>query len=272
MKKSNFFYSVMAGLVLAVGLPSHAQSCRLVIDENFNNRTGNFVNYTIDMLRSDFNGVNSRAAGEVRGFDGDGKSFLANTTAGNGTLRANYPANIAGGTNSGFLFDKMFEPTEEAVMEYRVMFEGTGPRNEFVWAAGGKLPGLGGTALNPGMIPVGCTTDRNSIENGFSARLMWRRNGELVVYTYFPDRTSSCGVDYLFFTARPNVWYTIRQHIKLNTPGQRNGILEMFVDGRQVMNKRDVLYRNAGKSNVFINDAIFHTYRGGKPDDNRFFS
>lgn len=82
-----------------------------------------------------------------------------------------------------------------------------------------------------------------------------------MVYAYFPDRdTAKCGVSTVFLeNAQPNRWYTLHQHIKLNTPGQRNGLLEMFVDGRLALRETDVFYRESGKGTVKINNILFHT-------------
>lgn len=253
---------------------------QLVIDENFNQHTGAYNDYTLAMLTNDFNGVNSRAAGVIRGFDGNGNTWPQDNAVGNGVLRADYLANAAGGPQSGFLFDKTFADCEEAEMEYKVYFEGAGSNNQFVWAAGGKLPGLGGSnSSSVAAIPVGCTENLTSINNGFSARLMWRtkpgsgNQGQLVVYTYFPDRDiSKCGVDIPFMDVQPNTWYTVKQYIKLNTPGTKNGVLKMWVNGSLKLTRTNVLYRISGKSSVKINSAIFHTYRGGKPTDERFWS
>ncbi|MGL5860276.1 MAG: polysaccharide lyase, partial [Phycicoccus sp.] len=179
-----------------------------MLEQDFGQHGGNdsTKDYTLDMVRSDFGEIAPRS---VRGFDGDGTTWPARNTVGNGVLRANYPAGTAGGYNSGFIFDKFFPAADEATLEYRLRFE-SGSSGDFEWAAGGKLPGLGGTTL--GQSPTGCTKDENSIENGFSARLMWREGGDLVAYTYLPDRdTSKCGVDITFFeNAQPDRWYSVQ--------------------------------------------------------------
>ncbi|TAA46054.1 polysaccharide lyase [Corallincola spongiicola] len=261
----------IAALSVLIGMPSvahSADSCQLVRDINFNNRSGSFKSYTQAMATADFGTLEKNAAGDVRGLDRPGTTWRARNAVGNGVLRTNYPANIAGGTNSGILFDQKFAAADEAVMQYRIKFG-----ENFEWAAGGKLPGLAG---GTGRIPVGCTQNLNTIENGFSARLMWRKRGDLVVYTYFPNRLEprqgNCGIDYKFAEVEDNRWYTIRQYIKLNTPGQKNGVLRMEIDGEVGLDMRDVEYRISGKSSVKINDFIFHTYRGGGANDTRFHS
>jgi hypothetical protein len=94
------------------------------------------------------------------------------------------------------------------------------------------------------------------------------------VYTYFPDRDrSKCGVDYKFLSnVEPNRWYTVRQHLRLNTPGKRDGLLEMYVDGKLTLRLTNAYFRESGKGSVKINNVLFHTYRGGKPTDTRFHS
>ena len=92
----------------------------------------------------------------------------------NGTLRAQYLKNDASGRSGGFLFDPYFDAVDEAYLEYKVKFD-----DNFFWATGGKLPGLGGStsginseSTGRGTIPSGCKYNTN----GWSARLMWRRN------------------------------------------------------------------------------------------------
>ncbi len=234
------------------------QTGDLVLDINFDNHPDAYVDYDITAADQDFDGIESRVAGEIRGLDGN-KSWPQRTKVGEGCLRAHFPALMATGQKTGFLFDKGFPDTEGAIMEYRIKYS-----EGFQWKLGGKLPGLGGGLA----YPVGCTQNINTVKNGFTTRNMWRKNGGMVVYTYFPDRDiEKCGVDYSFFSnTQPEKWYTIRQHLTLNAPGQRNGIIKMYVDDVLVFEKTDVLFRNAGRDDIKINRAIFHTYSGGSDD------
>lgn len=250
----------------------------LVINEDFNAYSGSYQNYTRAMLDADFNGVNTDAAA-VKGFDSGTQSWPQNNVVGSGKLRAHYPANTADGTNSGFIFDKRFTGTTEAIMEYRVYFQGAGSTNTFKWAAGGKLPGLGGENSLGKSIPTGCTKDLSNIENGFSARFMWRsksnnydaNQGQLVVYTYLPDRDiNKCGVDIPVTDLEPNTWYTIKQYIKLNSIGSSNGVMKVWVNGSLKLTKTNIVYRK--KSNILITSGLFHTYRGGKETNQVFWS
>lgn len=238
----------------------------LLFEMDFENYENNYQDYNQNMVLADFGRLGIRASGEVRGFDSAIKAWPARNQVGLGHLKAEYAAGIAGGKQTGFLFDKLLPDMDSATIEYRVKF---GP--DFFWAAGGKLPGLGGAAKGAN-IPVGCTQDQNNIKNGFSARLMWRKNGSLVIYTYFPDRKKRCGEDYAFFTAESGQWYKITQTIALNTPGKRDGKIWMFIDDELVYTKSDAFFRESGKDKVKVNSAIFHTYRGGGETDERFHS
>ena len=239
-----------------------AEEGELVLDVNFDNHTGDFVDYNVAMASEDFNGIENRVSAEIRGLDTETKTWPQRTKVGEQHLRAHFPAEMATGRKTGFLFDKGIPATEGAIMEYRVKFS-----EGFQWKLGGKLPGLGG-AIEGGGYPVGCTDNVNRVQNGFTARLMWRRDGRLVVYTYFPERDlTKCGEDISFLTnAETNRWYTVRQHLTLNAPGQRNGSLKMYVDGELVLDRSDLLIRLEGKENVKIDRTIFHTYAGGSDD------
>lgn len=212
-----------------------------------------------------FGTITNVTSGAIRGLNSS--EFDHKTRVVNGRLRAEYLANKAGGKEGGFLFDRKFTSSEEAMLEYQFKFDAN-----FTWAYGGKLPGLGGHDGRYNL-PAGCTSNTNNIDNGFSCRFMWRQSGagkpaRLVVYTYLPDRTKRCGEDILVFSGlEKNKWYTLKQYIKLNTPGQRNGIMKVWVNGSLKVDLNNVYYRKSGKSNVKLNSLIMHTYRGGSATD-----
>ena len=57
----------------------------------------------------------------------------------------------------------------------------------------------------------------------------------------------------------------------MNTPGQRDGILEMYVDDKLMLRRTDIEFRLPDQ-NVKANGVAFHTYRGGGANDPRFHS
>ncbi|MEL6844995.1 MAG: polysaccharide lyase, partial [Bacteroidota bacterium] len=172
---------------------SHAQ-CDTIINQDFNHWENK--RYTIADAKKDFNNkIKPWTAGSYRGIDAPGAAASLiddvpqETRIVDGTLRAEYKKNDASGRSGGFLFDPYFDGVEEAYLEYKVKFD-----TDFFWATGGKLPGLGGSirGINSetegrGAIPSGCGYN----DDGFSARLMWRRNRAqtntpyFILYSYF---------------------------------------------------------------------------------------
>lgn len=263
----------MFGIILfLIMIPKlNAQDCdnsRLVIDQNFNQYNNQNLLYERNMADNDFPQVGGRTSGgNVRGLSSD---FPQRNRVINGELRAEFTKNDASGRTGGFVFDSSFDGAEEATLEYKVKFA-----DDFVWATGGKLPGLGGASTSNGSQPAGCTQNQNTIENAFSCRLMWRSNTAhtqppyLIVYDYLPNRETRCGGNTRLgnLQLQRNTWYTVKQYLKLNTPGQENGILKMYIDGEQLVDLDDVMFRLSGKGSVRINSVVMHTYRGGNRSD-----
>ena len=170
-------------------------------------------------------------------------------------LRIHYPEGGFGPQASGAQWKASLRGShEELYLSYRVRF---GEGFEFV--RGGKLPGLiGGTA------PTGCRED----QNGFSARGMWRAQGTSYQYVYWPGKPERCGDNYMYelesepFVFEPGVWHRIEHHIKMNTPGFEDGLLEASVDGQIVLYVDDFLYRVSGQS-YGIDGLYFSTFFGG---------
>lgn len=239
--------------------------CEKVLDVDFDNRTGTLTNYTMANALEDFGVLDVRSSDEILGLDSPGNdNWKANNRAGNGILEAHYPKGETGDQNSGFSFDKKIQNTEEAILEYKVYYQGGGTSNKFVLVDGGIMPGLGGSSKEQG-IPVSCTEDVENLDDGFSCRLIWRRGRYINVQMKVPDEngSSDCDAEHRFHRMNSNIWYTYRQYVKLNTPGQKDGVLEMFVDGVSTFKKTDVMFRKAGRDDIKINDVLFHTFRIG---------
>lgn len=262
------------------------EACNIIIDQNFNHWDDK--TYTVADAKSDFNNkVKPWTASTYRGISAPGADasligdVAQETRIVNGELRAEYKKDDAGGYAGGFLFDPYFDGVEEAYLEYKVKFD-----DNFFWATGGKLPGLGGSTqginsetTGRGAIPSGGRYDENG--TGFSARLMWRRNRDqtndpyFILYSYFaekPDGTvrkdGDAGDAIRIFTGlEDNKWYTIKQYIKLNTPGQDDGTVIMWIDGVEVYKNKTHNIRQAGKDDLKINALIMNTYRGGSRTD-----
>jgi len=134
---------------------------------------------------------------------------------------------------------------------------------------GGKLPGFAGTygVAGWGMRPADGT-------NGWSARgafmrydakndpdSPWRAIG---TYAYTASTEGKSGQVWgwnLGPTGRltRNRWYSVEQYLKLNTPGQSNGVFRAWVDGQLAFERTDLHWRDVNRlkiESVWLN--VFH--------------
>lgn len=135
-------------------------------------------------------------------------------------------------------------------LSYSVRFS-----EEFDFVKGGKLPGLfGGLGNNGGRIPDG--------RDGFSTRYMWRRGGQGEVYAYLPssqEHGTSIGRGQWRF--QPGRWYHLEQEVQLNHPGQKDGRVRVWVDGRLRLDKDQLEFRSTDA--LKIDGILFSTFFGG---------
>ncbi len=158
------------------------------------------------------------------------------------------------------LFDKGYD---ELYFSYRIRIS-DGFQNEDLHA---KLPGLSGGASNAGgSIPDG--TD------GWSGRYMLE-SGRPCVYLYHPELYLSYGDSYavpdktyygdmVCFNV-PDLtagkWYVITQRIVMNTPGNHDGIVEGFINGKMVVQRKGIRFRDI--SSLMIDRIYFSNFLGG---------
>jgi hypothetical protein len=175
-------------------------------------------------------------------------------------LRVTYPAGSASnraaaedGTPDGGVQAYLRLPNgslDQARLRYYVRFQ---PGFDFV--KGGKLPGLyGGTVTAGRHIPDGT--------NGFSTRYMWRKGGAGEVYAYLPSSVShgtSLGRNSWQFA--PGQWTLTEQEVRLNTPGESDGSVTVWINGTQVFQQTGIVYRTT--RNLKIDGLFFSTFFGG---------
>lgn len=101
--------------------------------------------------------------------------------------------------------------------------------------SGGKLPGLGADE-----VPTG--GDDVTGDNGFSARYMWRLDGQAELYLYHMDKEGQFGDSINFYNEDGSYaffergqWNTITQRIKTNDAGQANGEIDVWLNGDLVV-------------------------------------
>jgi len=174
-------------------------------------------------------------------------------------LRVRYPADSAShraaatGASAGGAQAYLTHPSgplEEAWLSYDVRFP---PGFDFV--KGGKLPGLyGGTVTSGQRIPDG--TD------GFSTRYMWRRSGDGEVYAYLPtSQKHGTSIGRGSWTWPAGRWVQVVQHVRLNTPGRADGVLDVWFQGKQVLHRTDITYRTT--RDLRIDGLFFSSFFGG---------
>lgn len=176
-------------------------------------------------------------------------------------LEVRYPKGCVGPDDCAMQVRAIFPVQQSAWMRYRVRFEAG-----FDWRKGGKLPGLCGGKCNTGCMDV-------TGADGWSARLMWHDNAKLVQYMYYPDGTANCGTDFAYNAAAlaTGRWYEVINQVVLNTPGasggqgKPDGIVRAWVDGKLVLERTDVRFRDA--SAVALNQFYFSTFHGGDAPD-----
>lgn len=171
-------------------------------------------------------------------------------------------------------------PAESAIMSYSVYFP-----EDFPWVRGGKLPGLciGGNATE-------CATGSRWGWSSGSVRIMWRNNGNVIAYVYFPLQVGGAGGGYsagvlaqgegyrevargdgftgddLFCASKgglklqAGVWNNITLVVAMSSVGTADGLISLTVNG-ETRTVKDVLWRT--EKNVSINRYLFATFFGG---------
>jgi len=209
---------------------------------------------------------------------------------GKAAMKAHYPKgsmNFGSTPRGGFSFyapgpsDIDLTTAKEATFGYSVFFE-----EGFKWVLGGKLPGLYGGDTEESS--VSCSGGSRS-DKCFSVRLMWRDGGAGEFYTYLPPMTESqysankklctvapksdcndvfgASVGRGAFHFKAGGWTTVSERVRLNDVGQANGEIEMFVNGKSVINVSGLILRahDGGR----IRGIQAQTFFGGSHDQFR---
>ncbi len=175
-------------------------------------------------------------------------------------VRVDYPTGSAsqrsagadGTTHGGsqLYLDWSDGPADDAYLSYWVRFE-----RDFDFVKGGKLPGLFGGRVTSGRhIPDG--------SNGFSTRYMWRAHGAGEVYAYLPTSvTHGTSLGRGTWTWPTGLWVNVEQHVALNVPGQRDGRVEVWLNGQQVLEVKNLKFRST--LDLRIQGLFFSTFFGG---------
>ncbi len=199
---------------------------------------------------------------------------LVDATEGNGFVPLDGQAlrlRVAGGDNYGgsmrFRYaDETGSEPEEAWFRYHLRIG-----DDWAPSDGGKLPGFAGTygVAGWGGRPVNGT-------DGWSARGTYTLPvatgnplaGHTTVgnYVYHADMAGSYGDVDLWLDGCAGVlekgrWYSIETHLRMNTPGLNDGVLEGWIDGRLAYRRVDWRWRDVATLN--IEEVWMNVYHGG---------
>ncbi|KAJ7464742.1 polysaccharide lyase family 14 protein [Mycena galericulata] len=175
-------------------------------------------------------------------------------------------------------FASRLEGATHVILSYRMMLQ-----NDWEWVKGGKLPGIFG---GEGNFSYACTGGRQENRSQcFNIRPMWRSKGQGELYTYLPLTPSnrerllavpplseqnaqyglSVGRNAFQFDPAVGKWISLAFRVKLNAVGSEDGELELWVDGKSVINVSGLTFRNSEQSR--IKGGHFQTFFGGHTDD-----
>lgn len=139
----------------------------------------------------------------------------------------------------------------EIYLTYKIKF-----KKGFDFRIGGKLPGMAA-------IPSGTAGRPPEPDEGFHARMMWREDGDAMMYSYFHrDYDYQYGEAYgLGHVFDEDIWYDVTQRFVLSNVNTNDGIQEVFIDGILRGSWTGNMMRE--KSGIFINANAWSSFMGG---------
>ena len=132
---------------------------------------------------------------------------------------------------------------------------------------GGKLPGFSGTYGRGGW-----GLRKSDGRNGWSARGAFLKQetaaaGLRAIGSYVYDASTDGAGEVFGWNLGPtgllekNRWYSVEQHVRMNTPGRSDGVLRAWIDGRLVFERRDLHWRDVPE--LHIESVWLNVYHGG---------
>ncbi|MTK63615.1 MAG: hypothetical protein F8N15_03575 [Methanobacterium sp.] len=172
---------------------------------------------------------------------------------------------------------------QELYLRYYIRFN-----DDMAAKTGGKLPGLASAGK---IYAEGCMSPNGT--DAWSVRFMWGGSSStdtfhLQAYPYvvnkdelsLPFRTPEqvrCGgfvpiktkpdLGAPWYDFKRGVWYAIEERVKLNEPGKKDGILQVWIDDSLVLDRTNVLYRTVDNPDTKIGRLAFESFLGGSTPD-----
>jgi len=223
-----------------------------------------------EQFRADF------SRGSMSAAFGVGLSYGAQNCdvwASGGGVDVRYPAGSykpSASPQGGFGLFTNHKVYRQATFKYSVFFPAG-----FNFVKGGKLPGLYGGKRS--------CTGGDPANDCFSTRLMWRERGLGEAYLYANRQAQDpsicqnpanyCNPDFGWslnkgaWTFQTGVWTEVSETVRLNDVGQRNGVLSIKINGREVIRYDIIVYRIPAYPNMAIDGLDVETFFGGGSPD-----
>ena len=113
-----------------------------------------------------------------------------------------------------------------------------------VWASAEFKPGDGGVLPGLASNASGIDQVRTGEQQQFSSRPIWRPDGSLGVSQILNvGNRALAPLDPKQAALKPNRWVRIEQEVVLNVPGQANGTVRTWVDGKLLLERSNVGFR-----------------------------
>ncbi len=217
-----------------------------LINQNFQNPA--LGTYTTGEVRRDFPGY-------LYGGENAGGTEIREE-GGNRFMRSCYPEGKVGPENAGNLWAvNISDAGNEINLSCRVRFVGN-----FDFVRSGKLAGIcGGTCACGG-------NAQNPNQEGWNFRDVWTRNGGGEAYLYYPGQSGTYG-DAIAWSSgfTRGQWTTLKTRIRLNTPGQNDGVVQNSRDGQLVLDRQDARIRQ--NASTGFDRFLLISFFGGATSD-----
>ena len=174
---------------------------------------------------------------------------------GSRALEATYQGNSRG--SERIVKDvRLKRPGKEFTLCFDVKFA-----DDFDFARGGKLLGLGPEKPVAGGDPIR--------PDGWSARLMWKRDGEIISYIYHQDQKGRYGDSK---KAKSRVgrgkYHAMTLQVTVNSGAEEaDGRVAIYIDGETQVEHRALRLRGVDGKEALIAKFMFSTFHGGSSPD-----
>lgn len=167
------------------------------------------------------------------------------------TLLVVFPAKEFGPQKSGYNFHAELPRGSSKTISYDVKFA-----SDFDFVKEGKLPGLcSKDDVSGGIKPTG--------KNGFSVRVIWRKDGQPAAYVYHMNQEGKYGDIFYGQNARfqRDIWQKIKLVVSINDIDQHNGKIQAYLNEQLFFERSDFVFRTT--KSIQIERLMFETFFGG---------